>query len=77
VNYGATGNPEISRHYYQVDGHPKRFFDESDINNLFHTGWTNLEVREVAIDRYEKSKKIWEIVGRKGMNTELNTSLAE
>ena len=65
VHHGAVGYPEISHHYFDVGGNPKRFFDEEDVMRLFDAGWERLSMREATIDRYEKSKTVWEVVLRK------------
>ena len=65
VHYGAVGHREIARHYYDVDGNPKRFFDEDDAAMLFTLGWERISMREVTIDRYDRPKTVWEIVLRK------------
>lgn len=61
-HYGAVGFPELSPHYYQVNGSPKRFFDWGDVSALFASGWHWIAVEEMQIDRYEKPKSVWEIV---------------
>jgi len=66
VHYGAEGHQEIARHYYEVNGKPKRFFDRQDIDALFGTGWIRLSTVEMSIDRYEMPKVVWEVVVRKG-----------
>lgn len=65
VNYGAVGHREIAHHYYDVDGGPKRFFDAQDVDMLFGAEWERLSVQEMAIDRYEMPKMVWEIIARK------------
>jgi SAM-dependent methyltransferase len=65
VHHGAVGHPEIGHHYYDVDGNPKRFFDEDEVVSLFESGWERVSLREVTIDRYEKPKTVWEVVLRK------------
>ncbi|WP_395703584.1 class I SAM-dependent methyltransferase [Aquabacterium sp.] len=66
THYGATGHPEIAPHYYRVDGAPKRFFDEADVQRLFgHAGWHWLALDEVTIDRYEHPKLAWQLVAQK------------
>jgi len=35
LHYGASGHPELEPHYYRVSGRPKRFFDRSDVMQLF------------------------------------------
>lgn len=65
VHHGAVGYPEIAPHYFDVEGSPKRFFDEADVVRLFDAGWERLSLREATIDRYEKPKTVWEVVLRK------------
>lgn len=65
VHHGAVGHPEIGPHYYLVDGHPKRFFDETDMRALFAEGWEMLALEETVIDRYEMPKTVWEVVLRR------------
>ena len=62
VNYGASGNPEIGHHYYEVDGKPKRFFDETDVRKLFFKGWEVLSIEEHTLRRFERPKIVWEVV---------------
>lgn len=64
VNYGASGHLEIDRHFYEVDGREKRFFDESDVHALFSTEWEYLSLEEMTIDRYDLPKVVWEAVLR-------------
>ena len=61
-HFGASGHPEIDRHYYRVDGAPKRFFDEADVDRLFAHGWRTLHKTERVIDRYDQPKSVWQIV---------------
>ena len=65
VNYGAAGHRAIAHHYYDVLGSPKRFFDRSEIDELFGVGWEQVSAIEMEIDRYEKPKVVWEVVLRK------------
>ena len=65
VHYGAAGHPQLSHHYYDVEGRPKRFFDQADVDALFADGWESLSLQEMTIDRYEKPKTVWETVLRK------------
>jgi len=65
VHYGAAGYREIARHYYDVEGKAKRFFDEDDMVRLFGGDWECLSRREITIDRYEKPKTVWEAAMRK------------
>jgi len=61
-NYGASGHPEIEKHYYLVDGKPKRFFDREAVDALFGTGWTQLSVVHAYTAKYERPKALWEVV---------------
>ncbi len=61
-HFGASGYPEIDRHYYRVDGEPKRFFDEANVNRLFAGGWRVLHKKEGTIDRYDRPKVVWEVI---------------
>lgn len=61
-HYGASGHPAIERHYFLVDGQPKRFFDETDVDRLFAPRWNVLSKREETIDRYDLPKSVWEVV---------------
>ena len=61
-NYGASGHPEIEKHYYLVDGKPKRFFDRAAVDALFGAGWTRLSVEHAYTTKYEKPKALWEVV---------------
>lgn len=62
VHHGAAGHPEISRHYYSVNGKPKRFFDRDDIEALFDTGWKQLALAEMEISRFKRPKVVWEMI---------------
>jgi SAM-dependent methyltransferase len=61
-NYGASGNPEIEKHYYLVDGQPKRFFDRKAVDALFGAGWTQLSVEHAYTAKYGKPKALWEVI---------------
>lgn len=65
VHHGATGHPKIAHHYYEVEGNPKRFFDQTEVEALFAEGWVRLSSREMCIDRYEMPKVAWEAILRK------------
>lgn len=60
VNYGAEGFPRVEPGLYQVSGQLKRFFSEADIHRLWTDPWTVFALAQKQIDRYEKSKYIWE-----------------
>jgi SAM-dependent methyltransferase len=61
-SYGASGHPEIEKHYYLVDGKPKRFFDRQEVDTLFGAGWTQLSVEHAYTAKYENPKALWEVV---------------
>ncbi len=61
-HFGASGHPEIDKHFYLVDGAPKRFFDRSAIDSLFERGWRGVSIEEKVIDRYDHPKAVWEVV---------------
>jgi SAM-dependent methyltransferase len=61
-HYGASGHPEIEKHYYLVDGKPKRFFDRAAIDALFGSGWTRLSVEHAYTTKYKEPKALWELV---------------
>jgi SAM-dependent methyltransferase len=61
-HYGASGHPQIEPNYYLVDGEPKRFFDQADVQALFATGWRLLQLEERIVHRYAKPKSVWEVV---------------
>jgi len=65
INYGSVGNPEVDKHYYLVDGKPKRFFDENDMKKLFEGSWNILSLEEHTIDRFEKPKVVWEVISER------------
>lgn len=60
INYGAEGSPELAAGLYRVENQPKRFFSESDINELFGPNWKLGDLVEKTIDRYKKLKTVWE-----------------
>ena len=61
-HYGASGHPEIEAHYYRVDGQPKRFFDRTDLEQLFAQGWRVLDCTHGITGKYAHPKAQWEIV---------------
>jgi SAM-dependent methyltransferase len=65
-HFGATGHPEIEPHYYDVNGTPKRFFNEHSAKLLFEEGWDLLSIREYASYKYSEPKWLWELILRKG-----------
>jgi SAM-dependent methyltransferase len=61
-HYGASGHPQIEPNFYQVDGAPKRFFDQAAIDALFQRGWKKLSCEHGLTGKYEHPKALWEIV---------------
>ncbi len=61
-HFGASGHPEIEPHFFRVDGEPKRFFDEADINRLFGNGWRRQSLEHFVTRKYLLSKALWEVV---------------
>ncbi|MEP7156919.1 MAG: class I SAM-dependent methyltransferase, partial [Betaproteobacteria bacterium] len=62
IHYGATGHALIEKNYFLVNGEPKRFFDESDVNRMFSAGWRRLHIEETIVHRYQHPKSAWEVV---------------
>ena len=62
IHFGAAGHPEIERHFYLVDGAPKRFFDRAAIDTLFASGWQVLSVQHMHTGKYIQQKALWEVV---------------
>ncbi|MBA3594564.1 MAG: class I SAM-dependent methyltransferase [Polaromonas sp.] len=61
-HFGASGHPEIEPNLFMVDGDPKRFFDEADVNRLFASGWRRLSLEHFVTRKYLRSKALWEVV---------------
>jgi len=61
IHHGAQGHPDIEQGLYNVNGHSKRFFSQSDLTELFNKQWKVIEVEHKVIDRYELPKSIWEL----------------
>jgi hypothetical protein len=61
-NHGSIGHPQIDRNYYLVNGRPKRFFDQGDVDLLFASGWYVRTQSEEVIHRYARPKVVWEVV---------------
>lgn len=68
TNFGAAGHPAIepNSNYYSVDGQPKRFFDEADVDRLFGAGWEPVSKEHLATRKYLRKKLLWEVVLRRG-----------
>jgi SAM-dependent methyltransferase len=63
-NYGAGQGILVEDHYYCVEGKFKRFFDRRHLEKLF-SDWTVLRMSECEMDRYGKTKVLWEVAVRK------------
>ncbi|NQZ32551.1 MAG: GNAT family N-acetyltransferase [Oceanospirillaceae bacterium] len=62
VNYGAQGHPELEPGWYDVKGVSKRFFQKTDIQQLFDQSWHMNNIVHKSIDRYPETKNIWEFM---------------
>jgi len=62
-HHGSIGHPQLDRNYFLVNGRPKRFFDQTDVDLLFASGWHVRTRVEEVIERYAKPKVIWRVVG--------------
>ena len=58
VNNGAMQGIEIEKHYYEVEGMKKRFFDKDDLLNFFKD-FEIIELKEEIMTRYTKPKMLW------------------
>ncbi len=61
-NFGASGHPEIEPNFYQVNGEPKRFFDQNQVESLFAVGWNTLSLEHFRTKKYVEQKALWEII---------------
>lgn len=61
-NHGAVGHPEIDENYYLVAGTPKRFFNQTEVERLFASGWRVLTLVEEEIHRYAMPKVAWRVI---------------
>lgn len=69
VNFGAAGHPKVNsaseRAYFLVDGSPKRFFSERDLDDLLQDsgpGWRELARSHEVTMKYGPAKAVWEVV---------------
>jgi SAM-dependent methyltransferase len=60
INYGSQGYPEIEQGLYSVKGFPKRFFEKTEILNIFNSEWKVSNLMHKEIDRYKISKFVWQ-----------------
>lgn len=61
-HFGASGHPEIEPGLFDVNGEPKRFFDEASAAALFADGWRCLSLQHFVTRKYVRSKALWEVV---------------
>ncbi|MDD2519297.1 MAG: class I SAM-dependent methyltransferase [Bacilli bacterium] len=64
INHGALSGTEIEKHYFEVDGMKKRFFDRSDLEKVFKN-FEIIDLEEVAMTRYIKPKVTWKGIVKK------------
>lgn len=64
-NYGASGYPEIEPGLYEVNGEPKRFFTEQEIQALWSQEFVLGNISHKSIDRYQKKKFVYEFSATK------------
>lgn len=60
-HFGAHGHPQIEPHLFMVDGHPKRFFDEDQVQRLFAGGWQIQSLRRDVSLKYGQPKSLLEV----------------
>lgn len=61
VHFGAVGHQEIEPGLYSVNGQPKRFFSERDLDCLFRSGWRLLSKEHKVTLKYRHPKTLWEV----------------
>lgn len=58
--------PFKGEYFLEVGGIYRRYFDRDQVEHFFQNGlWEIINMDEYAIDRYSKSKNVWEISMRK------------
>lgn len=60
INYGVGQGIKIEENFYNIDGNLKRFFNESQLRELFRE-WDIQYIMETEINRYNMKKIAWEI----------------
>ncbi|MFA5603259.1 MAG: class I SAM-dependent methyltransferase [Bacilli bacterium] len=58
INHGALSETKIEKHYYEVDGMKKRFFDKTDLEKFF-SNFEIVDLQEESMTRYIKPKVTW------------------
>jgi SAM-dependent methyltransferase len=61
-HFGASGHPELEPNFFLVNGEPKRFFDQGEVESLFAEGWGRLSLEHFVTHKYVKPKALWEVV---------------
>jgi hypothetical protein len=61
IHYGAAGHQEIEPGLYSVNGQPKRFFAENELEALFSSGWRLLSKKHMVTLKYKNPKALWEV----------------
>lgn len=61
--YGANKGIEIERNYRNIDGKLKRYFDKSQLEELFKD-WEIIYMNEYKMLRYDHEKILWEVAVR-------------
>jgi len=64
INHGAGQGEMLEKNYYFVDGYNRRFFDDEDIIKFFSVIGTPI-FKYADMLRYEKPKKVIEVIVRK------------
>jgi SAM-dependent methyltransferase len=65
TGFGAGAGTEIEPHFYERDGHFKRFFTAGDLRRLF-AGWHILALASGATSKYGHPKRTFEALCRSG-----------
>ena len=60
TNYGVGQGIRIEENFYNIDGNLKRFFNETQLRELFEN-WSIEYMKEAQISRYKMSKIAWEV----------------
>ena len=53
---------EIEPNFYEVNGTPKRFFDETAVRALFANGWHIRAIEHIVTRKYVLAKALWEVI---------------
>lgn len=64
VNHGAGQGEAVEENFYRQDGRYKRFFTKEQLNGLFKE-WNLLSCAEQEMNRYKKTKVLWELAVQK------------